>query len=108
MNGYGTKIGVHAELAPQAKQSLLGTQFRSGIVPPGATDRTEQNGVGRSAQLDRFGRQWSAARIECAATNQSLRQLDVVAEALRDRAENPRAFGDDLRSDTIAGKERDF
>ena len=107
MNGYGAKIGVHPQLASQAKQSLLRTLTRGGIVPARPTDRTEQDGVGASAKIDRLRRERSAARIECDSADQTLAQLDGVAKAFRDRAKNSRAFGNYLRSDAVAGKDGD-
>src|SRR6266516_3748134 len=99
MNSDRTKIGVHAQLTPQTEQPLLRPLARGGIVPAWTTDGAEQNSVGLSAKVDRLRRQWSAACIKRASADQTLAQLERMAVALCDRAENACAFGDDLRSD---------
>src|SRR6266550_9446117 len=107
MHTHRPQVRVDLQLAPQSKQSLLRPLLRGGIVPARTTDGAKQNGVGRSAKLDRLGRKRSASYIERAAADQAFTQLDLVIPPRGDRADHADAFGYYFRSDSIARQQGD-
>ena len=106
MHRHRSEVRVNLQLLTQPKEALLRTQTCVGIVPARATDRAEQNGVGGLAKLDRLRRQRRAARIERAATDQSLAQLERVIPSLCYRAKHADALGYNLRADPVARQQR--
>jgi len=74
-------------------------------MPGRPADGAEQKGVGALARVECFRGKRRAARIERAAADQTLAQLDGVMPPIRDRTQNARAFGDDLRANSIAGEQ---
>src|SRR2546430_11286075 len=107
MHPHRPEIGVYSKLFAQTEQSLLRAQSCVWIVPARTADRAEQHRIGSSANLQRSTRQWSAARIDRAATDQSFVQLECVVPALCHRSKDANALGDYLGPDAVAWKNRD-
>ena len=107
MHLHRSQIGVHSQLFAQAEQPLLRALPRVGVVPAGTADGAKQHRIGGSANLQRFTRQGIVARVDCTAADESLAEVDGMTEAIRHRADDANAFGDNFGPDTIAGENRD-
>ena len=102
MQLHGTQIGVHAELAAQAQQALLGTHRRQTAPISGRrwrpTTRHRPRGMRRAlpAAADRRSGRWRCRRTD------ALRSVNSWPKRLRDLLQYAYAFGDDFGADAVA------
>ena len=98
---HRAQVGVQAHPLAQPEQALLGAR-RVGVggVPLRAADRAEQDGVGGAAGLEHLVGEGGAVRVDRAAADQALVELELA-----ERLEQLRRGGDDLGADPVAGQD---
>jgi hypothetical protein len=55
MHSDRPEVGIYSERLPQTEQPLLRSLPCAGIVPTWTPDRAQENRIGPSAKLERFG-----------------------------------------------------
>ncbi len=103
----GPQVGEQAERLAQAQDRLLRTHLRGGIRMARRADRAEQHGIGRTGERERRRRQRLLARVHGRGPDRRFDELEVVAEARRDRGERAHGLGRDFRADAVAGQDGD-
>lgn len=104
----GTDVGKQAQLLADAQQSALGTLAAGEIVPLGAADRAQQDGVGILAHVDGLLGQAAASSVDGAAAGQNGGAVESVAELVAHLVHNIDCLGDDIGADAVAGNDRNF
>ena len=107
-NCHRTQIGKRAEFFTDFQQSGLWPHLAGQLVPLGAADRTEQDGVGGFANVD--GALWHRV-VVCINRRTTRRGFGVFKGKVRafcNGIENFDAFGDHFRADPVAGQKTNF
>src|SRR5689334_21685939 len=106
-NRRGTEIGEQVQLLPEPEDRLLGPLFARQRIVLRTADRAEQDRVRSFCERERRLGYRVSGGIVGGAADRCLLQLEH--EALRPEGiEHFDRLGNDLRTDAIAGKNRDF
>src|SRR5690606_10723348 len=104
----GADVREEAEVLAHAEQALLGAHRGAGVVPLGAADGAEEDGVRALEGAQGLLRQRGARLVDGDAADELLVVLEGVAELLGDRVEDLARGADDLGADAVAGEEGDL
>ena len=102
------EIREPAQCPAQGQQRRLRAFAGLEMIECGITDRAEQHSVGAETTVERVRRQGDATVSQCRSADEQLTRLEVVSEGVGDQLQNAKRLSDDLRADSIPGKQRDL
>ena len=100
-------VGEEAEALAQAEDGLLGAHGGGRVVPFGAADGAEEDGVLRAAHFQGFVAQGDAVGVDCGAADGVFAVFEGVVEAPADGGQHAHRFADHFGSDSVARQQRD-
>ena len=103
VNGYRSQIGEQPQPAAQREQGLLRSDLRVRVVPAGATDRAEEDGIGAATDLDVLGPDRDTERVDGRPAGRDFGPVGREPEPLADRVEHRASCSKDLRPDSVTG-----
>jgi hypothetical protein len=95
---------LYPQLAAQAEQALLGTQWPIELLPMRTADGAEQNRIAALDELERVGRQRMTGGLVTGTADRRFCELELQLEIAAQTLQHLHRLGDDLRSDAIAGE----
>ena len=107
MQAHRAHVGEQLEVLAQAQQALLRPNLRVGVVPLGSADRAEQHRIGVLARLHRLVGERGPFLVDGDATDEVVRENELVSATAGDFLEGAAGFADDLGTNAVTRQTND-